>query len=178
LAHWVVPPSFVPTVFVPFVHTVFVYSCVRVLRIDSTLDQFETYLRETGFFENKGAKPGDQVAIQLDEGGGGEWVLGRVVQYNAEAGMYKILDEDADTANIKTYQLQESAVMQLGAVDPRKGEMLYCVYPDTTSFYPATVVTVRKAQSGAVVYVQFADDADEFGVVHDKPVLLRHTFKI
>ena len=88
------------------------------------------------------------------------------------------LPQDADSANIKTYQLQESSVMQLGTHEPRKGETLHCVYPDTTSFYPSTVVTVRKAQSGSIVYVQFHDDADELGVVHDKPVQLRLTFKL
>jgi hypothetical protein len=92
--------------------------------------------------------------------------------------MYQILDEDADSANIKTYNLPESAVMQLGAAEPRKGEMLNCVYPDTTSFYPATVATVRKTAASTVVYVKFHDDADEMGVVHEKPVLLKHTFKL
>jgi SGF29 tudor-like domain len=77
-----------------------------------------------------------------------------------------------------------------------KGDTIYAVYPDTTSFYQATVVQVpsRKQQqqqqsimtTTAVsssfvvgqpqqyVMVQFMDDADEFGITHDKAVPIQH----
>ena len=69
-----------------------------------------------------------------------------------------------------------------------KGDTIYAVYPDTTSFYQATVVvsTHKKTpgpQAAAppslpkqppYVMVQFVDDADEFGVTHDKAVPMPH----
>jgi SGF29 tudor-like domain len=69
-----------------------------------------------------------------------------------------------------------------------KGDTIYAVYPDTTSFYPATVVasTTKKGPAATTtsnapplkqppyVMVQFVDDADEFGVTHDKAVPMQH----
>jgi hypothetical protein len=77
-----------------------------------------------------------------------------------------------------------------------KGDVVFCVYPDTTSFYQATVVQApRKNQqimmSGggggpganpnanaggttSFVMVNFVDDSDEYGVTHDKAVPLQH----
>jgi hypothetical protein len=70
-----------------------------------------------------------------------------------------------------------------------KGDPIYAVYPDTTSFYPATVVvsTHKKGPAATVqqhqhqppkqptyVMVQFVDDADEFGITHDKAVPIQH----
>ena len=56
-----------------------------------------------------------------------------------------------------------------------KGDVIYAVYPDTTSFYQATVVqTTRKNTTGDFVMVNFLDDSDEYGVTHDKAVPLKH----
>lgn len=60
-----------------------------------------------------------------------------------------------------------------------KGDVVFAVYPDTTSFYQATVVQApRKSQTVAsqkqFVMVNFVDDSDEFGVTHDKAVPLHH----
>ena len=57
----------------------------------------------------------------------------------------------------------------------RSGDAVYAIYPETTSFYQATVVQApRRQQGGAIVMVNFHDDADEFGVTHDKAVPLKH----
>jgi SGF29 tudor-like domain len=63
----------------------------------------------------------------------------------------------------------------------RAGEVVYAVYPDTTSFYPATVVQAPRKQAGtnapsatSFVMVHFVDDSDEFGITHDKAVPLKH----
>lgn len=61
----------------------------------------------------------------------------------------------------------------------RVGDIIYAVYPDTTSFYQATVVQVPQRKqaatgSGAHILVNFLDDSDEFGVTHDKAVNLKH----
>jgi hypothetical protein len=60
----------------------------------------------------------------------------------------------------------------------KKGDIIYAVYPETTSFYQATVVQAPRktaaASSNAFFMVQFFDDADENGVTHEKLVLLKH----
>jgi hypothetical protein len=74
------------------------------------------------------------------------------------------------------FNLPDLQVVVLGDVDKLgKGDVIYAVYPDTTSFYQATVVQVpRKANPGAFVMVNFVDDSDEFGVTHDKAVPLKY----
>ena len=141
-------------------------------------------LKETGFFENSGARPGDLVAINLGSNalsGSVDWILGKVLSYDSESSTYQIADEDVESST-KTYSLPEGQVMQLGNFDKlSKGDRVYAVYPDTTSFYQATVAGVRKTQGGAgpsTVYVNFLDDHDEVGFTHDKAVLMAHTMKM
>jgi SGF29 tudor-like domain len=60
-----------------------------------------------------------------------------------------------------------------------KGDVVFAIYPDTTSFYKATVVQAPRKQGGAnsgnqVVMVNFVDDSDEFGITHDKAVPFKH----
>jgi SGF29 tudor-like domain len=79
----------------------------------------------------------------------------------------------------QVFNLPESQVVLCGVDKLSKGEAVFCVYPDTTSFYQATVVQApRKNQantgSGSFVMVNFVDDSDEFGVTHDKAVPLKH----
>ena len=56
---------------------------------------------------------------------------------------------------------------------------MFAVYPDTTAFYPATIVqTARKASGGgSFVMVHFVDDSDEHGITHDKAVLLQNVMR-
>jgi len=79
------------------------------------------------------------------------------------------------------FHLPESQVTVLGGVDKlNRGEIVFAVYPDTTSFYQATVVqSLRKASSGggSFVMVNFVDDSDEHGITHDKAVLLEHIMR-
>lgn len=84
------------------------------------------------------------------------------------------------------FDLPESQVIVLNPIERlNKGDTIYAVYPDTTSFYQATVVvstnkkqTASSAQQQLLqkpyVMVQFVDDADEFGITHDKAVPLQH----
>ena len=58
-----------------------------------------------------------------------------------------------------------------------KGDIVFAVYPDTTSFYQATVASAPRKTSAAssqFVMVNFVDDSDEFGVTHEKAIPLRH----
>ena len=84
--------------------------------------------------------------------------------------MYKIQDEDVEGGS-KNYTLPAGQVVQLGVNNNlNKGDTVMAVYPETTSFYPANVVQMRKVASGAVCYVLFQDDKDEMGVTHEKPI--------
>jgi SGF29 tudor-like domain len=69
-----------------------------------------------------------------------------------------------------------------------KGDVVFAIYPDTTSFYKATVVSVPRKQAGSssntaaataaalnqVAMVNFVDDSDEFGITHDKAVPMKY----
>ena len=54
-----------------------------------------------------------------------------------------------------------------------KGDGIYAVYPDTTSFYPATM---SRTQNGHVM-VHFNDDWDASGVIHEKAIPMQHVMK-
>jgi hypothetical protein len=80
------------------------------------------------------------------------------------------------------FNLPEQQVVVLNIVEKlRAGDVVYAVYPDTTSFYQATVVQAPRKQPGtgapsasSFVMVNFVDDSDEFGITHDKAVPLKH----
>jgi hypothetical protein len=79
------------------------------------------------------------------------------------------------------FTLPESQVVILGGVDRlAKSDVIYAVYPDTTSFYQATVVKAPQRVSGgdSFVMVNFKDDGDEHGITHDKAVLMQHIMRV
>lgn len=73
------------------------------------------------------------------------------------------------------FDLPDQQVVVLTGFGERiqKDDRVYAVYPDTTSFYPATVTQAPK-KGGQTVTVHFADDADELGITHDKTVHVQH----
>lgn len=93
-------------------------------------------------------------------------ILGRVICYRADTGEYEILDVD----DSKKYVLPERQVVILDLQESQrklsKGETVFALYPDTTSFYPAVVSHApRRTAMGAEpsVVVQFSGDEDENG---------------
>jgi hypothetical protein len=75
------------------------------------------------------------------------------------------------------FTLPESQVVILSAFrNLSRGDTVFAVYPDTTSFYQATIVQAPRKASGAGSFamVNFVDDSDEHGITHDKAVLLKH----
>ena len=81
--------------------------------------------------------------------------------------------------------MQESQVTELNSANGEgarltKGEEVLAVYPDTTSFYTATV-TQPPRRGGAAgptcCCVQFVDDADETGITPDRQVPLRYVIR-
>jgi len=134
-------------------------------------------LKATGEFEAAGGKPNDLAAIQVTSSSN-EWILAKIISFDSEAGMYNLSDEDVESN--KVFYLPESQVIVLEGVERlSRGDVIYAVYPDTTSFYQATVVQPpRKTQGGSpFVTVNFIDDSDEHGVTHEKAVLLKHIMR-
>lgn len=120
-----------------------------------------------------------QVAIRLSQASN-EIILGRVIFYHADIGMYDIADVD----NSKRYSLHETQVCVLDLADNHrrlcKGEEILAVYPDTTSFYPAIVTQAsRRAtlSSEPAVTVQFTGDEDEAGQTPQRIIPLRHALR-
>jgi SAGA-associated factor 29 len=64
-----------------------------------------------------------------------------------------------------------------------KGDDVFAIYPETTSFYPGNITQMPKRanlQPGEdpQAFVQFQDDMDEFGVTPQRPVPLHLIFKL
>lgn len=155
-----------------------VNGAVKTLKVD--LEKFETALKGSGCFETSpGAQPDDLAAIQVLPNSP-DWILAKVISHDTKTGMFKLSDEDIESN--KTFTLPESQVVILGGVDRlSKSDTIYAVYPDTTSFYQATVVQApRKNAAGgdAFVTVHFKDDGDENGITHDKAVLMKHVMRV
>lgn len=150
-----------------------------VKRLDQDLVKLETLLKATGDFQVPGtAKPNDLAAIQVQPNVP-DWILAKVISYDPETGMYRLSDEDVESNKI--FHLPESQVVVLNGIDKlSRGDIVYAVYPDTTSFYQATVVAPPKRVSGggSFVMANFVDDADENGITHDKAVLLKHVMRV
>lgn len=150
-----------------------------VKRLDQDLVKLEALLKATGDFEVAGcAKPNDLAAIQV-QAGVPDWILAKVVSHDPGSGMYCLSDEDVESNKI--FHLPESQVVVLGGIEKlSRGDVIYAVYPDTTSFYQATVVAPPKRVSGggSFVMANFVDDADENGITHDKAVLLKHVMRV
>ena len=90
--------------------------------------------------------------------------------------MYKLSDEDVETN--KFHNLPESQVIILERMrNLRSGDVVFAVYPDTTSFYQGKIAQPpRKAAGGGMfVMVTFVDDEDvTTGKTLDKAVLLKY----
>jgi len=173
--------------------------------INGELAALSDHLHSTGEFESVGsARPGDEVAVRLDDFDKDAWILARVSRYRAEAAVYDCAD--ADDAK-KIYELSEQRVVPLTDIGGRgvprahcltgvesclaaqsdgenaarlaKGDDVFAVYPDTTSFYHAVVsMPARRAAAGnAICHVQFQDDQDETGQNPDRAVPLKYILR-
>jgi len=108
-----------------------------------------------------------------------DWILAKVIVHDEHTGLYNLSDEDIESN--KNFTLPEAQVVILGGVDRLvRGDVIHAVYPDTTSFYQATVVQPPRKVSGgeSFVMVNFKDDGDENGITHDKAVLMKHVMRV
>jgi SGF29 tudor-like domain/Inhibitor of growth proteins N-terminal histone-binding len=143
-------------------------------RLDTDLLEMEKLLLTSGEFQTTStAKPNDLAAIQAP--GTSDWILAKVISYDPSTRMYNLSDEDIESS--KVFNLPESEVIVLGSLkNLRTGEVVYAVYPDTTSFYKGTVSQAPRkvAGGGSIVMISFMDDHDENGITHDKAVQMKH----
>eukprot|EP01038_Epipyxis_sp_PR26KG_P017141 gene17141-23601_t len=152
-------------------------------KLDTDLAFFETELKGCGEFETalpKGAEFGAEVAFKVNAEDTESMILGKVLFYHGETGSYEILDVD----DSKKYQLPESQVIVLDLIDSQrklgKGEHIFALYPDTTSFYPAIVIQApRKTALIAepCVIVEFVGDEDITGIIPQRTVPLKYVFR-
>lgn len=144
-------------------------------RLDSDIVAMEKLLLTIGEFQTSKTvgKPNDLAAIQAP--GTSDWILTKVISFDPLVRMYNLSDEDIESS--KVFNLPESQVVILGSLrNVRAGDVVYAVYPDTTSFYKGTVSQAPRkvAGGGSVVMISFFDDHDENGITHDKAVQMKH----
>ena len=105
-----------------------------------------------------------------------DWILAKIISHDKSAKMYKLSDEDVMSNQV--YTIPERQVVALKGTEKNKwarGDVVYAVYPDTTSFYHATVST---PPYNGYVMVHFKDDWDVNGVTHEKAILMQHVMKV
>jgi len=125
---------------------------------------------------NRGApKSNDLAAVQVP--GSPDWILAKVITHDPKTGMFTLSDEDVESN--KVFNLPAPSVIILERMrNLRSGDVVFAVYPDTTSFYQGTIAQPpRKAAGGGLLFVTitFLDDEDATtGETHDKAVLLKH----
>ncbi|EWM21243.1 SGF29 tudor-like domain protein [Nannochloropsis gaditana] len=158
---------------------------MRMLKVD--MDNFQTELRETGEYDFLGARKDDAVAFKQNVYET-HFVLGKVVNYRADSGAYEVVDVDDDS---HIYTLPETQIVLLNPgseaqrLKYQKGDEVFAVYPETTSFYLGTIAQPPRRGMGhsglgqdvPKLAVQFQDDADEFGHTPIRWVPVQHVFK-
>ncbi|KAL7531052.1 hypothetical protein ACHAXR_003816 [Thalassiosira sp. AJA248-18] len=105
-----------------------------------------------------------------------DWILAKIISHDKSNKMYTLSDEDVQSN--QKYTIPDKQVVALKGTERNKwvrGDTIYAVYPDTTSFYHATVST---PPFNGFVMVHFKDDWDANGVTHEKAVLLQHAMKV
>lgn len=114
-------------------------------------------------------------------------ILGQVRLFRSEINSYEIIDVDDQ----QKYTLPDSQVFELGQADIlkkiSKGDQVYALYPDTTIFYPATVLSTPKRMVSSssnlsslttidmyTLPVQFHGDEDQEGNIPLRSIPLKY----
>eukprot|EP00301_Raphidiophrys_heterophryoidea_P019626 c4521_g1_i2.p1 GENE.c4521_g1_i2~~c4521_g1_i2.p1 ORF type:complete len:246 (+),score=61.83 c4521_g1_i2:23-739(+) len=105
-----------------------------------------------------GIVPNDEEVACRHEG---QWILGKIKSHNPKKNEYKIQDADETNAHA-IFSVPVSDVLQLIAPEFSKGTRVLALYPNTTCFYPAEVVSFTKRGSKPHTYrLQFDDDFED-----------------
>lgn len=125
----------------------------------------QSFYREQ--LDSEPARLGEQVAAKvLQTNENGSWILANTLDYDAATQVYELQDED-DINRIMHLNYSEVKRLEDTAAHLRRGDSVIAVFPETTSFYRATVAkNPRPPQHGNSfweVIVRFEDDEDETG---------------
>lgn len=123
----------------------------------------------------------DQVAAKVASHG--MWILARVVGIQSERSD-DVEVEDVDDDNLRRFKVKRHDVLLLpktpaeiatARANYKPPNIVFAMYPETTSFYKAQVVRPAHISSTGedVCLVRFADDEDEDGNVPQRPIPLR-----
>eukprot|EP00611_Tribonema_gayanum_P028033 TRINITY_DN7087_c0_g1_i1.p1 TRINITY_DN7087_c0_g1~~TRINITY_DN7087_c0_g1_i1.p1 ORF type:complete len:380 (-),score=94.50 TRINITY_DN7087_c0_g1_i1:438-1538(-) len=142
------------------------------------------------------ARVGEQVACLMDADAATEseqaMILARVDKYHADSEEYECTDED-DKDNTFVIHAQNVIRLADNSKGLDKGSECLAVFPDTTSFYRATVHRVNRHSAAASaahwqaasnergaleIVVKFQDDEDETGATPARRVASRHVIPV
>ena len=128
---------------------------------------------------------GSIVAMQIFDKDSAEptYILGHIINYDPKLEQWVVADSDNhETHHYGTAdQITELPEMSFNELPKyRKGDMVMALYPNTTTFYPATILQPPRRGSGNKedwVVVHFQDDYDENGQPLNLHVEARYVFR-
>jgi len=115
--------------------------------------------------DSEPARVGEQVAAKVSQvNENGSWILGNILSVDEHT--YDVQDED-DAARTVTLSHLDVHRLEDSASHLRRGDNVLAVFPETTSFYRATVIKTPKPPPTPggqwEVIVRFEDDEDDSG---------------
>lgn len=145
---------------------------------------FENEIRQSNEYSESaiGISPNTEVALRLSLSSN-VLILGRVISFDPITGKYVI--EDIDDLD-KKYEVADVQVIPLGlhsdSTGTAPGEVVWAVYPETTIFYPATIIKPNRKSISSLVdaktlLLEFDDDEDENGFPQAISVPRKHVIK-
>jgi hypothetical protein len=116
--------------------------------------------------DSEPARAGEQIAAHVNNNGEDGYILGNVLDYDANLHTYEIQDED-DVNRVLYLNNTNVKRLEDSAAHLRRGDSVIAVFPETTSFYRAIVAKNPKppqhGNGGWDVVCRFEDDEDMSG---------------
>ena len=138
-------------------------------------------------------KVGDPVAAKFGNPKFGDWILGVVTKTfpskkHRDYGQVQVKDSDDDDLRRKhckrLHMLGPSMVKALTGTDEEGASLglhsrVMAVYPQTTSFYPGTVVQAPRSAAAQRLVIKFDDDEDaDTGVTAEHRISRHHVLPL
>ncbi|KAL9642178.1 hypothetical protein ABK040_007182 [Willaertia magna] len=124
-----------------------------------------------------GSKVAARISGTTEESGDtGFWILASVVKYIPDKGRYEVEDEDPgdeENPGKKRYKLNKKHIIPLPTDFSqhkvfKKGDQVFAIFPNTTTFYRAIVKTLPTAKNQRNYYLEFEDDEEDGGTPQRK----------
>ncbi|KAF2075337.1 hypothetical protein CYY_003366 [Polysphondylium violaceum] len=118
---------------------------------------------------------GQQVAAKDSKSS--QWILAKVNGFNQKTQKYEVIDEDEDEP--KRFSVAPKDVIQLPTLSTlpptfANNTKVLAMFPDTTAFYPAVVVSVTKTKGKPTHYTLHFEDDQENGQTPNRRVSALH----